>query len=434
MRDSRFCLALHNIKTFRQDRRGSILPLFAILAVVLIMVIGASLDYGRAITMRASINRALDTAVLVAAKKLAASITTEAAIIKLIEDNFDANMKSNGIEGVNIKVDANSLDLDLKNGRIGVDASASIPTYFLSAGGLGPETINVGVSVESSFPTYDVEVALVVDVTGSMRQHVSSLKEAAASLINILIPEGTKESEAKVAISIVPYSQGVNAQSYAREVTDNASSRCVTEREGAQQYTDAVYDYDKEDSEFFGGGSTGCSSRSELKPLSKSRDSLLAATEKFTASGGTAGQTGIAWGWYTISPRWTSVFTSGEKAGSYTDDKLLKFAIIMTDGDFNQYYEKSKNWRGQEVWSQRSGYGYNGQPSKRARALCDAMKEKDIEIYSIYFGSNNSSTGAKVMKDCASTSDTYFNASSGSALIAAFQHIANEIQTIFLSD
>ena len=61
------------------------------------------------------------------------------------------------------------------------------------------------------------------------------------------------------------------------------------------------------------------------------------------------------------------------------------------------------------------------------------MKENNIRIYTVYFGGNSTSAGAKVMQYCATDSGTYFMATNSAALISAFQKIANQIQAIYLS-
>jgi hypothetical protein len=170
-----------------------------------------------------------------------------------------------------------------------------------------------------------------------------------------------------------------------------------------------------------------------------------------TTTGYTAGQTGIQWGWYTLSPKWKDLWPSSSEPASYSDDDTLKFALVMTDGAFNTFYNKvswsknkceNKKKNGEysgtckngtnDYWIEKSSSGYNGASSKRARKLCNKMKNKDIEMYSVYFGSNNSSSEAKVMKACADDGN-YYQATSADSLIQAFANIAKKIQQIYIS-
>ena len=108
--------------------------------------------------------------------------------------------------------------------------------------------------------------------------------------VNILLPEDVEEDDAKVRISLVPYSQGVNLGTYAKKLKGgdfySVSGNCVTERQDYSTYevmlTDDPYNYYKKSSPppaqtFFGGGSSSCSSTSKLVPLTKSRSTLLPA-------------------------------------------------------------------------------------------------------------------------------------------------------------
>lgn len=73
--------------------------------------------------------------------------------------------------------------------------------------------------------------------------------------------------------------------------------------------------------------------------MTKSRSTLLPAISALNNTGGTAGQTGVAWGWYSLSPNYANVWPADSAPAAYSDGDTLKFAIIMTDGDNNRYYQ-----------------------------------------------------------------------------------------------
>ncbi|MEH0070800.1 hypothetical protein V6L77_11515 [Pannonibacter sp. Pt2-lr] len=180
-----------------------------------------------------------------------------------------------------------------------------------------------------------------------------------------------------------------------------------------------------------------------------------------------------------MSPSWSNLWPSASAPSAYGDNKVKKIALIMTDGDFNDFYDKVSLTRNQCQY--RSGYnrygGYQGwnyhdtrpgyywlyetiesgcswsskkywlgqyyqdanyddQPAVRARKFCDAMKEKKITIYTVLFQNSAGSlpSSEKLMKYCAtSEATTYFKATDGETLIKAFSNIARQIQSIFLS-
>jgi len=431
---------------FACNASGSILPMVAIMAVILLVVGGAAVDYSRAIGNRTTMANALDAAALTIASQLSSSIMTDEEIDQSLKDAFAANLNNMGftdtaIENLQHVIDSNA-------GTVYVSSSIAVPTKFIRIGGIGPDTIAVSVDTEVSYSKFDVELSLVLDVTGSMSGDMTTLKEAANSLVDTLIPDGTSESDSKIRISIVPYSQGVNLGEYAQAVTNgNKGTRnCVTERTGDAQYTDDPYDYDEDNADsYFGGGSNSCASTPQMEPLTAKRNKLTKAIDKLSASGATAGQTGIAWGWYSLSPNWTNLWPTKSEPGAYNDDEILKFAVIMTDGDFNTYYDyeekevckgknKKKTCETVKEWTQtrESEYATNVS-STRAKALCEAMKKAGVDVYTIYFGSNSNSAGAKVMKACATSGSTFYMASSDDALISAFGNIAKKVQAIYLA-
>jgi hypothetical protein len=116
----------------------------------------------------------------------------------------------------------------------------------------------------------------------------------------------------------------------------------------------------------------------------------------------------------------------------------MKVVILMTDGDFNTAYCNG-------VLARDSGPGSGGTSSKidcdatngssfdQARALCTAMKAKDIVIYTVGFQVGSGSVAESLMKTCASTSDHYYLPSSGAALKDAFASIGRDIMKLRLS-
>lgn len=420
---------VRKLRGFAGETRASILPLFGVLILLMIVIAGAGIDYGRAVMARSSIAHALDSAVLTVARELSVKLMTDAEIATAINKTFAANLESGGLTGISVAPITYSIDPT--EGLVTAQTTANVPTNFIFMGGIGPDTIPVSVEAQSTYSLFDIELAMIVDVTGSMGSYTASLRTAAQAIVDILLPVGTDPSESKVRISLTPYSEGVNLGEYAAKITNNkaGSRNCATERMGEKKYTDASYNYAGAYSEYFGGGSNTCPSNPKIEPLTNKRDVLTTAISKLVPGGGTAGQTGILFGWYTLSPNWNNVWKNESQAAAYGADKLQKIALIMTDGDFNVYYDKDAKGN----WKAYGSSGLNGESSKRGKKYCDSMKAKDIRVYTVYFGTRSTSAGAKVMQYCATDAGTYFMATNSAALISAFQKIANQIQAIYLS-
>ncbi|MBN9673196.1 TadE/TadG family type IV pilus assembly protein [Roseibium aggregatum] len=462
--------AISRLQQLAQDKNGSIVPLFAIMVLIMIVIFGAAVDVSRSVSAREKLSYAIDAAALSVAAQLSTTVMTDSEITEALSETFAANLE--GEEFLEKALDNLEFTVDADNGTISVTSSATLDNYFIDLGGFleesfGPDFMEFGNSGQVSYSKFDVELALVVDVTGSMTSNdMQTLREASTEVVNILLPDTGDTGDAKVRISLIPYSQGVNLGDYASKVkggayySERVSGNCVTERQDYEDFevmlTDDSYDYYDEAEippfeTFFGGGTNGCSSSAKMVPLTNDRETLLPAISALTDQGGTAGQTGIAWGWYSLSPNYVDVWPSDSAPAYYSDEETLKFAIIMTDGDNNRYYDfvetewqkvctgkkKKKTCSWQEVpvneWQEvGEGESYSNTSSTRSRDLCDAMKNAGIEVFGVYFGTNDYSAGAKNMQSCASDGN-YYQASSSSALIKAFANIARKIQQIYVS-
>lgn len=451
-----FKQCIHTIRElagrFRKERDGAILPIFGIMLVIIVVMAGAAVDVSRVVNAREKLSYALDAAALAAATQLSTQALSDAEIKQIITDSFKGNMSN--ADFLDEAIDNLSFTVDSENGRVTVSSAATMDNMFIDFGGygkkaFGPETFTFGTNSQVTYSRFDIEMAMVVDVTGSMGWALNDLKDAAESVVNILIPDGSTES--KVKISLVPYSVGVNMDSYASAATDGYSARCATERRGDERYTDASYTVEP-----LGNGSgtyraAECSD-SVIQPLTDNRSTLMTAIGDLETDGYTAGHTGIGIGWYTLSPNWKDLWPTESEPAEYSNTEVLKFALIMTDGAFNTRYDKvsmtkyecdtysyySQPYDGtcyngtNDYWIERRSSGYSGQSSQRALSLCGAMKNAGITIYTVYFGTATTSSQARVMRECADP-DKYYVATSADDLIAAFSNIAKKIQQVYLS-
>ncbi|GHB27403.1 hypothetical protein GCM10007094_14660 [Pseudovibrio japonicus] len=447
--------------------------------VLLIVFAGMAIDFGMGYNTRRAVNQALDAAVLAAANKLSTEDLTEADVETLIKDYYKANLKNSIAEGITIKDPVVKYEL----GSDVVSASASIeltnnflPIINLLTGGGDGENrkLEVGTSSSARFPINHVEVTVIVDVTGSMRSHIGALKRASRSMLDALLPVGTNVQKSRIRVALVPYSEGVRLHaSDAQKATFTVShGSCVHERVRDQAATDVAHDYEDDDgkTDYIGSIFKECPKKAEVVPLTADRSKIEASIGQLEAKGTTAGHTGIAWGWYTISPKWAGFWPTDSAPLPYDTENLRKYAIFMTDGEFNLHYyaekyeevdqaraskiEKGENrgprkagsnpngsnyFTGPEnikfakevIWKEGSSSGELGTASVRAKDICTNMKAKEITIYSVYYGSGVSAKS--VMKDCATSDSTFYHADNESKLIQAFEKIANDIKDIYLS-
>jgi Flp pilus assembly protein TadG len=214
-------------------------------------------------------------------------------------------------------------------------------------------------------------------------------------------------------------------------------STCVSERSGAQAYTDATPNsWARVGRNYPSTAGNPCPS-ANIMPLSSNRSSLKSLISGLSVAGSTAGQIGMAWGWYSVSPNFNSLWPSSP-AGPYAPEDTLKAVIIMTDGEFNTPYNSG-------VIAQDAGAGSggthdkinrnatNGDPFSQGEALCDAMKAAGVIVYTVGFQISSGGNAAALLADCASSPQHAHLPSSGSDLSEAFAAIGRDITSLRIS-
>lgn len=221
-------------------------------------------------------------------------------------------------------------------------------------------------------------------------------------------------------------------------VNVHASSTCVSERVGIERYTDARPSTAPVGRSYLATANP-CPSVT-ITPLSASASSLKSKIDQMRAGGSTAGQIGIGWAWYMLSPNFASLFDTAGRPGAYAPTETLKVAILMTDGEFNTPFRDG-------VIALDAGTGSggldshinlnsaNGDPFVQAVELCRAMQAKGVVVYTVGFdlGSDTGQPGVvdsalDVMRECATSEEThFFKANSGTDLKEAFRAIGRDI-------
>ncbi|WDI31165.1 pilus assembly protein TadG-related protein [Hyphococcus flavus] len=197
-------------KRFAKDRSGNIVFLFAFMATVLFLFAGGAVDYSRWNAVRADMVESMDAASLAMAQLAATNPDlTESELKdygrKFFEANF--NYESNLEPGWNIVFALGDEAI------IGTCITGKIDTYLLGVAGI--KNLNIDKCVEiTKQGSGRVELALVLDVTGSMDnkidgvKKIESLKDAVDTLLDVLY--GSAESSENIKIGVVPFNANVN--------------------------------------------------------------------------------------------------------------------------------------------------------------------------------------------------------------------------------
>ena len=190
-----------------RTRYGNVALMWAVSAPVVLALVGVSIDFTRANSARQAMQNAADGAVLVAERMADRPYSERRAAA---EGYFRASLA-----GQDLSAQATISIEELSGG--GHRAVASMPVKTTLSRLITNRDFNVNVDSEANQEGSDLEIALILDITGSMAgQRIADLRVAAADAVDILIRPSQAPYYSKVAL--VPYSNAVNLGSYAGQV------------------------------------------------------------------------------------------------------------------------------------------------------------------------------------------------------------------------
>lgn len=178
-------------------------------------------------------------------------------------------------------------------------------------------------------------------------------------------------------------------------------------------------------------GGYACPTQAKLLQTWTTSSPFEAYVNSLTPGGNTYHDIGMVWGARFISP-------TGMFAATNTNlTNIQRHIIFMTDGDTNTNNSNYSSHGIDAIDRRQTSYAptsANGDDIVDARltALCTAIKNRNITLWVISYGSVSGSTATR-LQNCA-TSGKYFSASSSSNLIAQFQSIASAISDLRLTN
>jgi Flp pilus assembly protein TadG len=203
---------------FRHDERGAVAVLVAVCMILLVVVAGAAIDFGRVYYVQSSLQGTLDSAALAAAvTPLPSSMRQteiDAALSKVANDYFASNISQSSALVSTSGLTTSYDPADQSGGdSVHISLSAAVPTGFLSL--IGINEVSFALTSEAERRQQGpIDLALVMDTTQSMASapsgggdsKIKSLKAAATSLVMQVMASGS----ANVKVAVVPYSKYVN--------------------------------------------------------------------------------------------------------------------------------------------------------------------------------------------------------------------------------
>ncbi|MEP1442477.1 MAG: TadE/TadG family type IV pilus assembly protein [Hyphomicrobiales bacterium] len=431
--------SMKNWKSFKADQKGNFAVLTAVALPVVAFAIGSAVDLANYRIASTATQAAVDSASLAASRAITVEDASLAQATSIAREQLSLNISN--VAFVDAQAVENSLRIeqDLTTGTVTASADVQTPTLFAGLFGFD----NISGTLSSTNQVQSLEIAFVLDNTGSMRssiaggvnnnERINALRGAMTNAVDLLLPLG-RTNDKRVRASIVPYSSAVNVgQFYEAAVGPNAPDRgstCVTEREGVNTFEDIVADENDIDTLFETDATLAPQNclTAELLPLTGDRDELFASINSLTPRGVTAGHNGVTWGINTISSEWQSFWSEDARPADYLTSNVRKILVVMTDGEFNSTFFDTDVAAGRNILNAR------GSSESAALEYCDLAKDasRGVIVYTVTLGDN--SRAQDLMEQCASSPATALVATSAEELDEAFERIVVEARTPILTN
>lgn len=188
-----------NLKRFYRSRAGNVAMIFGLSAFPLFGSAGAAFDYARAMIVRARLAEAVDAAGLAIGSAVGLDLDQ---MQTMAQQFFDANYPDEAMGVPSEIIVTASAD-----NRFRLTAQATLETTLL--GIVGIHEFHISVASEITRESKGLEVALVLDTTGSMGSSgkIEALRQAATDLVTILF--GDVENANLLKVGIVPFAGAV---------------------------------------------------------------------------------------------------------------------------------------------------------------------------------------------------------------------------------
>ncbi len=455
------------LNKFSKNNSGNFSQMSALIAVPVILTIGAAVDYSIMSRENSKLQNSLDAAILAVGRDFESR--EKSAVVKELKNFLKSNLSASEYK----KIGKITVEVDKKNHSLTAKAEAKIDTNFMLLAGI--KTLPYDATSQIKSASGGIEIAFVLDNTGSMAADgkIVSLKEAATAFTEAMM---LKDTGGSTKIGIVPFSNHVNVgmsnrnaswlqvdadstvtePNYCYMTQDLISSGSCTTQTG---YNDGVaYTYQQCNNVYGApyqvcGPQTitttwyGCvGSREEplnledrnynkrvpglmntscgapIRPLTDNKQTILDDIDAMFIGGETYIPSGLTWGQRVLSSG--EPFVGGVSKSQAKKDKIKKYLILMTDGD---------NTKSAQLPGAPSHWGSDvTQANSWTAKACNNIKSEDISVFTVTFGTLTNET-KDLIQNCASNSSQYYHATTGNDLKAAFNDIQAQISALHLS-
>ena len=225
---------------FRKSHGGNVSVVAAFAALPLLIAAGVAIDYGRLYSARIDVKAALDAAVLAGTRNLMDSGDKKAAIA-VAQSYFISNLPRYAT------LENNTITFSVRTAGDGIESSGNAEMKTTIMGLLNQPTMSLfadagasgsSAKVGTAGPAGDLEISLMLDVTGSMcddgngpctsSKKLDALKQAAAKLVDTVVWPDQSAYTSRVAV--IPFSTRVRV---APDGTSSSTTAVSAHQSGA---------------------------------------------------------------------------------------------------------------------------------------------------------------------------------------------------------
>jgi Flp pilus assembly protein TadG len=419
------------LSRFFRDCKAGVAPLLALSIIPIMGAVAASIDYSRAAVVHSAMQSALDATGLILSKT--APDLTGTTLNQQATADFQAMF--NHSEAGNVAVTATLSQPSQGNYQLTLNGSATVNTLFGQV--LGYSQVNLSATSEVDWGIKKLNLALVLDNTGSMAQSgkMDALKTAAHNLLDTL--QAASQTPGDVQVSIIPFAVDVNVdtsnsgadwidwtdwetkngtcssswyhsqsqcQSNGKTWTaanHSAWNGCVMDRDQNNDVQNTAPIAGSTSTMFPANQASACPVA--MIPLSYDWTALNNKVDAMVPTGNTNITVGLALGWQTLTP--TAPFNAPAAA---TD--LEKVIILLTDGENTQ-----------NRWTTSST-----SIDARTTTVCDNIKADNVRIYTVRVINGD----ASLLQGCASKPSMYYDVDQADQLSSVFSAIAQNLANL----
>jgi Flp pilus assembly protein TadG len=402
------------LSAFSRNDRGNIAVIFCCALTTIMVGSGAAIDYSRASNARTSLQGALDAAVLMAGKDALATgkKATNDSVMQNVQHNLDGAHKEMAI----------SVSLTQSSSQLQVTAKGSIKASFGVI--LGRPILDIAAAASVPLGSSRLEIALVLDTTGSMGQlgKMNALKQAATELVDTVF--AARKGGTEVAFAVVPFNTQVRVDtSYAtadwmtfKDTDPNPKKNadpmtwtgCIMDRDQPNNKKTKKPDKLKKD-ELHPGQACATGNLQTIMSMTDNSWAIKGKINSLVPDGNTNTTIGMAWGYNVMKPG--NPMSAGASTSSIPPIRAM---VFLTDG-----------------LNTEDGHGNpTATIDADTREICtDGKATSGIRVFTIRVIDGNDA----LLQDCASSPGDFYKVNDTQGLKDAFKAIAGKLMTLRLS-